>query len=367
MKDLTFPVHPLENYLYYSDVILSACKWLYLFLFNSFKIKGEISFFGYDVTAFFREFVRCGGLRISFFQFIHFEVGKTLGTLYNFKTCLMTYEGRPWERFFIAGLRLTRPEIFIIGCQHTVIPISATDMFLHPKEKKFIPLPDKIITTGLIPKKILHKYSAYPKENVFEGCALRFEGMQKLSFLPRKNTSENNQKKFTILVAFGGSDEQELLNYSLGQAKENPDVVFCMRTHPIMAFEQLLMLSSWKNKVIPGNIKLSKSNSAITDLQICDAVLYWGTTVSLEALMVGKPIIQFDRGDFLNYDPLFEFNDFKWQVCKGTSIKNALQEIQEMPDVQYQELQKKGRQYTDDYFYKVTPERLSLFLPIVDC
>ncbi len=153
----------------------------------------------------------------------------------------------------------------------------------------------------------------------------------------------------------------------MGQAEENPDVVFCMRTHPIMSFEQLLKLSLWKNKAIPENIEESKNFSVITDLQICDAVLYWGTTVSLEALMVGKPIIQFDRGDFLNYDPLFEFNDFKWQVCKGISIKDALQEIQEMPDIQYQELQKQGKQYTEDYFYKVTPERLSLFLPITDC
>ena len=367
MKELTFPVHPLESYLHYSDVILRACQWLYLFVFNSFKVKGEISFFGYEVTAFFREFVRCGGLRISFFQFLHFEVGKRLGKLYNFNTCLMTYEGRPWERFFIAGLRATRPEIHIIGCQHTVIPMSATDMFLHPKEKNLIPLPDKIITTGLITKNILNKYSAYPKENVFEGFALRFEEIQKLSFLPRKNTPENKLHKFTILVAFGGNDEQELFNYSLGQAEENPDVVFCMRTHPIMSFEQLLKLSLWKNKAIPENIEESKNFSVITDLQISDAVLYWGTTVSLEALMVGKPIIQFDRGDFLNYDPLFEFNDFKWQVCKGISIKDALQEIQEMPDFQYQELQKQGKQYTEDYFYKVTPERLSLFLPITDC
>ena len=67
------------------------------------------------------------------------------------------------------------------------------------------------------------------------------------------------------------------------------------------------------------------------------------------------------------FNLFFEFNDFKWQVCKGVSIKNALQEIQEMPDIQYQELQEKGKQYTEDYFYKVTPERLSLFLPIVDC
>ena len=139
-----------------------------------------------------------------------------------------------------------------------------------------------------------------------------------------------------------------------------------MRYHPNLSFEQLLRLSLWKNKELPENLEESKNPSVIKDLQICDAVLYWGTTVSLEALMVGKPIIQFDRGDFLSYDPLFEFNDFKWQVCKGISIKDALQEIQEMPDTQYKELQIQGKQYTKDYFYPVTPDNLLSFLPNSD-
>ena len=34
----------------------------------------------------------------------------------------------------------------IVGYQHTVIPLAATDMFLHQKEQKLIPLPDKIVT-----------------------------------------------------------------------------------------------------------------------------------------------------------------------------------------------------------------------------
>ncbi|MDC0188250.1 hypothetical protein OAJ61_00450 [bacterium] len=367
MKELPCHVHPLESYLHYSDVIFWAFHWLHFFIFNSFKVKGKIKFFGLEVTAFFREFVRCGGLKISFFQFLQFEVGKRLGKIHNIKTCWMTYEGRPWERFFIAGLRDTLPNIDIIGCQHTVIPMSATDMFLHQKEQKWIPLPDKIITTGIITKNILNKYSAYPKEKIIEGCALRYEEIQNYSLLPRKINSENREQKFMLLVAFGGDDELELFNYTLGQAEENPDVRFCMRHHPKLSFEQLLRLSLWKNKELPENLENSKSLSVIKDLQICDAVLYWGTTVSLEALMMGKPIIQFDRGDFLSYDPLFEFNNFKWQVCKGSSIKNALQEIKEMPESKFQKLQIKGRQYIKDYFYPVTPDNLLSFLPISDC
>jgi hypothetical protein len=278
----------------------------------------------------------------------------------------MTYEGRPWERLFMTGLRASRPDVNIIGCQHTVIPQSATDMFLHPKEKNLIPLPDKIITTGLITKKILDKYSAYPQEKVYAGCALRFESLQKLSLIPRKSLHENQLNKFNLLVAFGGTEEEvPLLNYALEQAEEIPEIVFRMRTHPVFPFDQLLQLSLWRDKALPNNVEESNSPSVIEDLKICDAVLYWGTTVSLEALKIGKPIIQFDRGDFLNYDPLFEFLDFKWQVKLGYSLQVTIQKILNLSDIQYGEGQRLGRMYAEQYFYPVTKDNLAAFLPDV--
>ena len=109
---------------------------------------------------------------------------------------------------------------------------------------------------------------------------------------------------------------------------------------------------------------ITKTHS-LEDLQICDAVLYWGTTVSLEALMVGKPIIQFDRGDCLNYDPLFEFIDFKWQVKLGYSLLIAIQKILNLSDIQYGEGQRLGRMYAEQYFYPVTKDNLAAFLPEV--
>ena len=361
-------VHPMEIYLTYWDVIKRTFEWLWVLSFQSVRIKGQLSWLGYDVTIFFRELIHHGGLGISFFQAIHFDAACRLGKMYNIRTCLMTYEGRPWERFFIAGLRTSSPKVHIIGCQHTVIPLSAVDMFLHPKEERKIPLPDKIVTTGSITKNILDKYSTYPKDQVYAGCALRYETLQELSLLSRKISHDKAPGKFIILVAFGGSDEEvPLLNYALEQAEEMPDVFFLMRTHPAFPFDKLLRLSRWKNKNLPKNVEESLNSNVIEDIKACNAVLYWGTTVSLEALMLGKPIIQFDRGDFLNYDPLFDFIEFKWQVSKESPLNNALNEIQNLPDTRYVELQKRGRKYVEDYFYPVTKDRLSLFLPNADC
>ena len=135
MKELNNSlVHPLEIYLTYWEVLKCSLKWFWKINFDPFRIKGKLYWLGYEITPFFDEFINFGGFRISFFQALHFDIAKRLGEKYQIQACLMTYEGRPWERFFIAGLRKANIKTIIIGYQHTVIPLAATDMFLHPKE-----------------------------------------------------------------------------------------------------------------------------------------------------------------------------------------------------------------------------------------
>jgi hypothetical protein len=231
-------------------------------------------------------------------------------------------------------------------------------MFLHPQEKGMIPLPDKILTTGKIPKFFLERYGSFPKEQIKVGCGLRFEYLQNLFLLKCRKESKHN---FVLLVAFGGSGEEiPLLNYALGQASLNKDVIFRMRTHPTFSWDKLLLLKK-SDITLPENVITSTYSEVLEDLESCDAVLYWGTTVALESLMVGKPIIHFDREDLLNYDPLFEFTDFKWQVQQNDSLQTIIQDIQAMPETLYHKNQQQGRKYIKEYFYPVTKENLENF------
>jgi hypothetical protein len=352
-------VHPVEIYLTYWDVFKRSFEWIWRLSFRPFKIKGKSYWLGHDITPFFRELISLGAFRISFFQTLHYDIARRIGEKYQIQKCLITYEGRPWERFFIAGLRDANVNTKIIGSQHTVIPLSAADMFLHPKEIKSIPLPDKIVTNGMITKKILLKYGSYPKGQIEVGCALRFESLQNLPLLKCRKESKQN---FVLLVAFGGSQEEiPLLNYALGQATLNKDVIFCMRTHPTIPWDRLLLFSK-SDITLPENVRTSTYSEVLEDLKSCDAVLYWGTTVALESLMVGKPVIHFDRNDLLNYDPLFEFTDFKWQVQQKDSLHTIIQDIQAIPENLYYEHQQQGRKYMEEYFYPVTKENLDKFL-----
>ena len=100
-----------------------------------------------------------------------------------------------------------------------------------------------------------------------------------------------------------------------------------------------------------------------SDVADSSAVLYWGTTVALEALMMGKPLIHFDRGDFLSYDPLFEFDDFKWRVRENQDLCSVLNDIRNLSEEESIVLKEKGRNYIRSYFHEVDDNSMSKFLP----
>jgi len=52
-------------------------------------------------------------------------------------------------------------------------------------------------------------------------------------------------------------------------------------------------------------IEVSIGSTLDDDLKEADICMYWGSTVALEALAHGIPLIHFDTGYPMNYDPLF--------------------------------------------------------------
>ena len=91
-------------------------------------------------------------------------------------------------------------------------------------------------------------------------------------------------------------------------------------------------------------------------------MLYASSTVGIEALKFGKPVIYADFGDFLNSDPLFNFNAFKWTCKTQQNLCDIINEISALDQTTYQEKQKQGCLYAEDYFHPATNASMKVFL-----
>ena len=352
-------VVPLEVFLCWNDVLKGFQKIFLGRLSRRFSISGTVAFLGHEVTPLLNECFMSGGLKISLYQYLHLAAGLRMAEIVKPFSCALTFEGNPWERMLIAALRRDNSQFPVFGYQHSGIPQSAASVFIGPKEQEKCPLPTRVLTTGEIPARIIRGYGGLSEDTVEPACALRYQYLYDIDYHEKGQT----QGKPLVLVALEGVWERiSLLEYVLDQAPGCPNILFRIRAHPVLPLSKLLRRCG--RRLTPGgNVEASIGTSVLDDVEDCSAVLYWASTVALEALMIGKPIIHFDRGDFLSDDPLFEFSDFKWTIGKGHDLKAVLEEIQSLEEEKVAILRERGRKYIRSYFHEIDDKSMSKFIP----
>ena len=352
-------VVPLEVYLHWWDAVKGFVEIAWGRITKTFRVPEKVPFLGHNISGLLRESLASGGWRIPLSHYIHFAAAMRIAKTYNILACILTYEGNPWERMFIKGLQHVCPELFIMGYQHAVIPQSAAGMFLSQREEGYIPLPSIVLTTGPGPTAIMERYGSLANGRVKPACTLRFGYLYNYDTLPRRNLPD----KFRALVVLEGvRDVLPLVKYVLDNAPDCHNLKFRIRAHPVLPFERLLSFLG-RDTQIHDNVEISHGRSILEDIRDCDVVLYWGSTVALEALMLGRPVIHFDRGDLLSYDPLFELEDFKWVATARTDLGNILGTIRALSNLEYCKLQERARHYVMKYFLPADNDAMSKFLP----
>jgi surface carbohydrate biosynthesis protein (TIGR04326 family) len=279
------------------------------------------------------------------------------------RICAQPYEGNAWERMFIRGLRSGNEPPAILGFQHSVVPPAAAGVFVGGDELALVPLPDKVLTTGEKPAAILRRQSAVPAERIGKSGALRYEYLHRLEAAPRRRGNSR------VLVALEGvGPVLSMLEYALDQAACLPEIRFRIRAHPVLPLATLLFRLGLDPERLPPNIEIAKAGPVRDDVLESDAVLYWGTTVAVEAVFMGRPVIHYSAGELLSYDPLFELRDFKWTTGRGRSLGDIMSAIRALGDELYVAQQMRAREYVSAYFEPVDEGGLrSILQPVPGC
>lgn len=342
---------PIEAFLSYRDILRSLVE----LLFARVRIKDEFLFFGYDVSAIIdNELLRTAN-GISLYQFLHYSSTRRLFQSLPVDIFLLTYENNPWEKMCILAGRKYSPRTTILGYQYTSVPQASANLFISRDESDIMPMPDRILTVGKTPKEIMERYGAYPAGKLRPSCALRFDYIFKSE--PCKRMRSGN-----ILVAFEGIFEvHRLANYVIRQLKDKVNYYVRVRPHPV------LPLRSFTHKLdcrIEGlkNFQVSVNTPLKEDIEWADVVIYWGSTVALEALSLGKPVIHYQTGSLLSYDSLFECGHLRWPVRDSDSVLNLIDKINSMSDNQFEAEKSKAKVYLEDYYFPITQEALKTFL-----
>jgi hypothetical protein len=191
----------------------------------------------------------------------------------------------------------------------------------------------------------------FSQGSVSSGCALR----QLLPNEPKINDQPKPAFRGPIrnlLVALATGDEEYVgappfLENALGL---NSRFQVRMRPHPNLSL------------ALTARPFFTISNGPLADdLEWADAVIFASSTVSMEAIALGIPVIHLDLGNFLNTDPMFGWTDFKWPVHEPFQLIETIEHIESIPQEKFHNLQQKGLNYVYSYLKPVTPSNMEPF------
>ncbi len=274
-------------------------------------------------------------------------------SIFNF---YITFENNPWEKMLYLVRQVSKQPFQITGFQHATIQRDAANYYLSDYESKRHLHPDIIYCVGSITTQLLKSYSHYRQLPVREGCALRYNLPLKKKYLKQFST------KIQILVTLDGTKAEAkalldlVIKYSLNQ---RADIHFVIKEHPNMRIKDF---SSDALTRIAQKDNLSIANGSLYEaLNESDILLYSCTTVCLEALAQGIPLIQFGNS-LLNLDPLFNFTEYKITVQDISQLDRALKNFRAMSQDERSQREELGRKFVEEYFSPCTPDAIKRFL-----
>lgn len=300
------------------------------------------------------------GWRFVVMEELHRQIGRGVARRLKPRVVLMTHEGNGWERSWIQGLKEVDPSIAVIGFQHSVMPNASLGHFETEEELASGCCPDSIVCNGRYTARVMRERSARPAEQIIEGCALRF---QYLYVNGRDTGGVKNgvwpPSGMTVLVAVEGAKPGiEMVKFIIHCAARLKDWTFRLRPHPSFGWEVM------KDQVaaeLPENVVISDSKYVSDDIEISDVLFYWGSAVSLEAVLSGIPLIRYtplDGQSGLSYDPLDGLLPFKWCVDSEEAFASGLNDILAMTKQTAETLSSEAKAFVREYL--VNPERNEL-------
>ena len=321
------------------------------------KINGNTTFGDLDLTFLLeraiKESCRSGDL---FWNLRIYYCAKRLSEKVKVRRCLYPFENRAWEKMLITGMRLINIDSKMCGYQHTSITRSHTNFQLSRCEADSIPLPDQILTTGNVTKAWLEKEGNYPNGIFKSACALRHSR----PYIQPDLTTKRPIKNILVALATSFIEYVQTIEF-LQTANLNTEMyIVKVRPHPILSLQSALDIF---------NIRLNEQiiiseGSLEDDLIWADVVLYASSTVGMQAVSGGIPAIHLDLGEFLDTDPMFDWDDFKWSAKAPEALVDHIKQIDALSDEHFTTLQLNSKSYVDQYLSPVSDEALKLFLAV---
>lgn len=273
--------------------------------------------------------------------------------------CIYTFENMLPEKLFVRAFKLHFPDIPLIGFQHSALYPLKLDLYVDGRHLSRLPLPDRVVCSGPLFREILFREYA-PFRQFEDGPALRFAHLFKTS------SEMNRHDRSTVLVVLPGylNEATELMGKVIDALRADPlPYPVVIKPHPTMSEASLRALIE---ELGGSSLPLEIVTEPLSRLfQSSGAVITIASSVLLDALAAGIPVVRVRRESDLDMDPLdwMDFpKAFSFQATSATELGGEIRRAMSLTDHQQAELRTYATSFVESGMGSLSDERFAVFV-----
>lgn len=295
----------------------------------------------------------------SLMNLVYLDSFKSIFENFTLHKAYLPFENNPWEKMFYLARANSKEKFQAIGFQHTSIQEGATNYLLSEYESQNHLIPDKIFSVGVYTYQMMKNLPHYKNITMQVGCALRHSYLETI----HQFALVENSKTINLLVILDGTQDtvrliELVVDFIALNKLQNVSII--IREHPNLLLKNFFPEFLENGKVRSGKIIIS-SKSLQQDLEWATIVLYTGSTSSIEALKMGRAVINFNFSKF-NYDPLFQFSAFKWELTTPQNLNDIINHYSSFTPADLLQKRLAAQNFVNSYFSPCTKENIERFL-----
>lgn len=300
----------LDQYVTIWSLVRSSLSFFGIFSFSSSPLKILL------LREIACEFSYCS-FPINILQYFAFKAClKEIGQRET--TIIYPFENQPWDKMLCLAAKELNKNIKLVGYQHSNVPLLLLNYFLGAGESSTMPLPHVIVTDGEYTLKLLEN-AGYGEVKLVNGGALRYE------YLHKTGSGLTRQKKQlkTILVALPYSrnltEEMLLAVFNAFKDLAGGQIRFIIKFHPEVPLAHL------KIELPPWPAHFQKTDRPLSEIsKEVDLVIYSSSTIGLEALLGGVPVVRYCPEHTIELEPLGAVAERGVRSCSEDNIKQVV-------------------------------------------
>jgi len=348
-------VIPEEFFLGLTDYFRVA----FVAIFKKIRLCEDVLFSSVKVDRIIRNELKKAYLSAAVFSnALRFFIGKNLSRELGDFSYIHPFENYAWEKAMIMGLRSGKKQgstVRIFGFQHAFICRDSFKYFPGSKEEQLMPLPERIITLGDVTRRILSENGRYAAVDLRSGCALRQEYINVFQTLTR-----GKLKTIMVPLTMVRKECLKIIDFLAKSKLSDKGYSVILRFHPLFVYNSL---KKDLPQGLPEGFTVNIEKSAVEAIGKADIVAYTWSTVAVEALKLGLPVVHLNILKPLRVDPLFQCPGLKFQVENPEGLADTIEKIYGLRDEQFLKERSLSLEYLKGYFLPVDEAHLRNFLP----